>query len=224
MIKYQEYDWQTQKHNEKIVGLGTTLYVRTETERVMSDVWDYVTRVYYWDPQVSKILNVFIDGCGQPENVEYTFDADMEKLLPEIYEANYMRFLDIERQNVEAEAMVPSVRGRFVQVTRGRSHKGQKGKVVVVKQMAYNAGYRSYMTDKLGIALDDEMGTYVAKNGKTYPTHKNMIWAWAQNCEVIAPEPDYEKTVEIAANRARIVVDDIKAFHENSRDKIRQVA
>jgi hypothetical protein len=219
MIKYREWDWQSQKYNEKIVGVGTTLYVRSESERVMSDVWDYVTRVYYWDTDESKIRSVFVD-----ENVEYTFDANMEELLLKIYEDNYMHFLDIERRNAEADAMVTNVRGRFVQVTRGRSHKGQKGKVVVAKQMAYNAGYRSYMTDKLGIALDDEMGTYVAKNGKTYPTHKNMIWAWAQNCEVIAPEPDYEKTVAVAAKRASIVCDDIKAFHKNSRNKILQVA
>lgn len=45
---------------------------------------------------------------------------------------------------------------------------------------------------KLGIALDDEMTTYVAKNGKTYPTHKNMIWVWARNCEVVNPEVDIE--------------------------------
>ena len=36
------------------------------------------------------------------------------------------------------------------------------------------------------------MTTYVAKNGKTYPTHKNMIWVWARNCEVIEPQVDIE--------------------------------
>jgi hypothetical protein len=89
------------------------------------------------------------------------------------------------------EAEVPT-KGRMVRVVRGKTGKGSEGKVVVSIERPYGMGYRTSYENKLGIALDDEMTTYVAKNGKTYPTHKNMIWVWARNCEVIEPQVDIE--------------------------------
>lgn len=206
MIKFRQYSPLTNTQEDVVVGVGTTMYVSSQTERIMSDVWDYVTRVYYWEG--GSLRNVYLG-----EGVEYTIDADMESISKEIYQTQYQQSLDFARQKVEEEAMNPSVRGNIVEVVRGRMHRGKSGKVVVIKEMPYNAGYRSYMMDKLGVALDDEMGTYVAKNGKSYPTHKNMIWVWAKNCEVKNPVMDYEGTVQIAKDRAQGVVDEYVRQH-----------
>jgi hypothetical protein len=51
---------------------------------------------------------------------------------------------------------------------------------------------------KFGIALDDEMTTYTARNGKQYPTHKNIVWVWARNCEVVDPVVDVPTATRLA--------------------------
>jgi hypothetical protein len=166
------------------IGVGTTLFIRNDSEQIMSDIWEMVTKAFYWDGKV--IREQWLDNDAIVE-----IDADFGSLLPEIESAEFAKFLNVELENAEYEAKNPAKRGRLVRVVGGRDKalKGKEGRVVVVKEMQYGMGYRSVMRDKLGIALDDEKVT-VERNGKVYENYKNMIWVWAHNCEVVTPEPD----------------------------------
>ena len=72
---------------------------------------------------------------------------------------------------------------------------------------------------KLGIALDDEMTTYTAKNGKQYPTHKNIVWVWARNCDVVNPEIDADYVKTLAMRDAEREVAEVKSCIAKSHHK-----
>lgn len=187
MIRYETPVWNTETRSYDYVvttvGVGTTLFIRTETERVMSDVWESVTRAYYSTPE--GIQSVVIDHYDTRRmKPEVTMDADYEGVIGEFGARALGRALEVRRAAHEREAEHTAVKGREVVVTRGRSHVGVRGQVVVVKEMMYRAGYRSTLQNKLAIALDDEMTTWTAPNGRQYPVHKNVAWVWAHNCRV----------------------------------------
>lgn len=194
MIKFERtVDYKTGEKETVVVGVGTTLYTKTSSVQVMSDIWEMCQSVYYWDSE-SKTVRSYYTG----EGVEYTIDADLDKVFAEMESAFYERNLNRFKSEADCESLKTHIKGRTVKVNRGRNGKGTVGKVVYVKEMMYNMGYRGTLNNKLCIALDDEMTTYVAKNGKTYPTHANTIWVWAFNCEVVNPEPDYVAAEERA--------------------------
>ncbi len=168
------------------IGVGTTLYTYAQSERIMSDIWEWVTSVYYWDPATGSIKSMWLG-----EETTYTIDCDFATIADDVRKAYYDRNFKRQLAIASDEAEVPA-KGRVVRVVRGKTGKGAEGKVVVAIERPYGMGWMSSLEMKLGIALDDEMTTYVAKNGKTYPTHKNMIWVWARNCEVVNPEVDIE--------------------------------
>jgi hypothetical protein len=168
------------------LGVGTTLYTYAQSERIMSDIWEWVTSVYYWDPATGSIKSMWLG-----EETTYTIDCDFATVADDVRKSIFDRNFKYQLGIASTEAEVPT-KGRMVRVVRGRTGKGSEGKVVVSIERPYGMGYHTSYENKLGIALDDEMTTYVAKNGKTYPTHKNMIWVWARNCEVIEPQVDIE--------------------------------
>ena len=180
------------------IASGTTLYIKTESERIMSDVWEMITKAFYWDPAQNVIREQWLDT----KEDKVVVDADFDAILPTIEKVQYGKFLAQELDAAKDESENPAVRGREVRVIKGRdkSVKGTVGKVVVVKEMQYGMGYRSVMAPKLGIALDDVM-VEVVRNGKTYTNYKNMIWVWAHNCEVVNPTPDAESAVKSALAR-----------------------
>ncbi len=190
MIKFTRTTGYTPEGNPikvtETLGVGTTLYTQANSERIMSDVWEWITSVYYWDADAGAIKSMWLG-----EETTYTIDCDFETVAEDVRKAFFDRNFKRQLSLASDEAEVPT-KGRVVRVVRGKTSKGAEGKVVVAIERPYGMGYRTSYEMKLGIALDDEMTTYVAKNGKTYPTHKNMIWVWARNCEVINPEVDIE--------------------------------
>ena len=169
------------------IGVGTTLFTQSNSERVMSDIWEWITSVYYWDPATGSVKSMWLG-----EETKYTIDCDFATIADEVRRAFYLRHLKYYTEKAERAAEIPD-KGRTVKVVRGKTANGVEGKVVVAIERPYQMGYRTNLEMKLGVALDDEMTTYVAKNGKTYPTHKNMVWVWARNCEVVNPEIDVTK-------------------------------
>jgi len=190
MIKFTRTTGYTPEGNPikvtETLGVGTTLYTQANSERIMSDVWEWITSVYYWDANAGAIKSMWLG-----EETTYTIDCDFATIADDVRKAIFDRNFKRQLSMASDEAEVPT-KGRVVRVVRGKTSKGSEGKVVVAIERPYGMGYRTSYEMKLGIALDDEMTTYVAKNGKTYPTHKNMIWVWARNCEVINPEVDIE--------------------------------
>jgi len=187
------------------VGVGTTLYIANESEQIMSDMWEYVTKAFYWDGKV--VREQWLDN-----DAVVKVDANLESLLPAIEAAEYARFLKVELENAEDAALNPAKRDRLVRVVGGRDKalKGKEGRVVVVKEMQYGMGYRAVWRDKLGIALDDEKVT-VERNGRVYENYKNMIWVWAHNCEVVTPEPDVFYAEKCAKARTESYIATLKA-------------
>lgn len=188
MIRYENPVWNTETHSYDYVvttvGVGSTLYVISETERIMSDVWESVTRAYYFTPE--GIQNICIDYYSDSRRMkpQVTLDADYELAISEFHARALDRARQERRAAHERGAQHTAVKGREVVVTRGRSHVGVRGQVVVIKEMMYRAGYRSTLQNKLAIALDDEMTIWTAPNGRQYPVHKNVAWVWAHNCRV----------------------------------------
>jgi len=194
------------------IGAGTTLFIRTDSERVMSDVWDMITKAFYWDPVAAAVREQWLD-----DKTKVVVDADYDKILPLIEKAEYNRFLAREIETAKDEAENPAVRERMVRVTKGRdkSVKGAVGKVVVIKDMQYSMGYRSSVQPKLGIALDD-VKVKVERNGRVYENYKNMIWVWAHNCEVVNPAPDAEYAVKVALSRTDSYMKTLKSYIERT--------
>lgn len=188
-----------------VVGEGSTMFVKSESERVMSDVWEYIERVYYMDEN-GTISSV----CTDSRDCEYTIDADYDAALAKYRKVVFDRELQVARRDAEDSAAVTAVKGQIVKVSRGRTAQGTVGKVVVIKEMMYNAGWRGRPANKLAIALDDEMTTWISPSGKSFPVHKNIVWVWAFNCEVVDPTPDYSDTVRRANSAADLAVNRLR--------------
>lgn len=208
MIRYENPVWNTETHSYDYVvttvGVGSTLYVISETERIMSDVWESVTRAYYFTPE--GIQNICIDYYSDSRRMkpQVTLDADYELAISEFHARALDRARQERRAAHERGAQHTAVKGREVVVTRGRSHVGVRGQVVVIKEMMYRAGYRSTLQNKLAIALDDEMTTWTAPSGRQYPVHKNVAWVWSHNCQVAdftVNEAEIEQEAQAEANR-----------------------
>jgi hypothetical protein len=207
MIRFKRIvDFKTGSKETVTVGVGTTLYTRAETERVMSDIWETVNRAYYWNAEKGKLDNTYI---SDREDTEIVIDGNVDAVAEEMRKAYYPRYVEKFTAEAEYDASKP-MRGSEVKVVRGKSHRGAVGKVVVSIEREYNMGYRSSLETKFGIALDDEMTTYVAKNGKTYPTHKNIAWVWARNCEVINPKIDEKAIAAKALDRVEIDIETLR--------------
>ena len=164
-------------------GVGTTVYTTTESERIMSDVWEYVTRAYYWTGEGLSSVNITRWDNSEP-TAEVTHDADYDTVIREFHARALEHAIQDRRIAHEREAEYTAVKGREVVVIKGRDHVGVRGRVAVVKEMTYRAGYRTQILPKLAVALDDEMTTWTAPNGRQYPVHKNVVWVWAHNCRV----------------------------------------
>ena len=202
-------NYATGEKKTETLGVGTTLYVRAETERVMSDIWETVTRAYYWDRETGKLANMYLSSM---ENTEVVFDGNVDEIAELMRKAYYPRYVARFTMAAEDEASKPT-KGSVVKVVSGKSYKGAVGKVVVVIDREYNMGYRSSLEEKFGIALDDEMTTYVAKNGKTYPTHKNIAWVWARNCKLAEkPKIDEKAVAARAADSVDIDVETMRRY------------
>lgn len=199
------------------VGVGTTLYTQCNSERVMSDIWEMITSVYYWDADAGCVRSMWLDS-----DVEYSIDCEFDTIAENVKSAFYAKNLKRELESAKYEATVPA-KGRTVKVVRGKSSKGVEGKVVVMIDRPYSMGWKSVTETKLGVAIDDEMTTYVAKNGKTYPTHKNIVWVWARNCEVINPEVNMAEVESRAMRTTAYQVNELSQKIANFRRNTRSL-
>jgi hypothetical protein len=187
MLVRKVHDYSTHPYtvSEETVHVGRSVYTRSETVQVMSDVWEDHMRLTSITPEgdlsVHTVANWY--GMRDGEQLEYAIDATPQAFADyrkRQYELAYARFLS------EAEAQVsdPAVKGRVVKVVRGRTGKGIVGKVVVVMTGNYSMGYRSTQALKLGIATSPVMIEKVMPNGKVFMNHRDILWVWAKNCEV----------------------------------------
>lgn len=201
----ETYNTETRKYDRetKTIAVGATLKTWNGTIQIMSDEWASTTYASYWDEAEQRIKQI----C---EVSSVTVDATpevMAKVKNFLYNRAYQKALS-EAQNEAARITKDSI----VKVARGRSSKGVEGKVVVAIQKPYQTGWRSNLELKLGIATSDVKIKVPAANGRVYENYRDMVWAWARNCDlVVVPEIDLESVKERASNATEYEIREYKA-------------
>lgn len=179
-ITYKRYTYNKETNRQEFelvtVGEGATLKKYMGSVQVFFDEWASALHATYWDEETQSIRTL-----SDVESV--TIDATpevKEKVKAFLYA--HARETAIERLSQEAAEIR---KGSVVKVTSGRSDKGAVGKVVVMIDRPYKMGWKSVMAKKLGIATSDVMIKVPAANGKVYENHKDMVWAWARNVNLV---------------------------------------
>lgn len=175
---------------------GTTLYVGSRSTQIMSDVWGTELYALYWDEDSKSVKHAHLDtyewsrrddGYGK---ASATVDA-----TEEVWKKVELYYTDEFFREYESKALAEAKqiqKDSLVKVVAGRYSKGAEGKVVVILTKPYGMGYRANLERKFGIATSDEMIDKVV-NGKVYKNYKDVVWAWARNCELTAvPSIDIE--------------------------------
>ena len=177
--------------SKEVVGEGATLSVFYDTLQVMSDEWAQVLCARYWDGEAIR----YVQWVEASSTVDATPEV-LEQVRQFIYKGAYSTALS----QLQEEAARIS-KGSEVKVVKGKYSKGASGKVVASITRPYGMGYRAPLRDKLGIATSDEKIKVAAKNGKVYENYKDVVWVWAQNCELLSvPEVDLSQVKERAEN------------------------
>jgi len=206
--------WNFDTKQYETFAVGTTLRVFTRTAQIMSDVWGTGIDAQYWDEETQKVKTAVLD-VYEWQRTEPTINNKAEvDATPEVWEkarAFYAKKFYEEALYRAKEASKEIKKGDTVKVVAGRSGQGSVGKVVVEIVRPYRMGWRSYQATKYGIALSDEMIDVPGKNGKIYKNYKDMVWAWAKNCELVAPkEIDYLDCEKYAVAYAKKEIDFMK--------------
>ena len=185
---------------------GATLSIFTSCDRVMSDIWEHRLHALVWDADTGKAIDILLVSDGNP-GVGGTVDATPE-VIEAYRKANYDRLRAAHLQRAEEDSKVAQS-GSVVIVKRGRKDLGKVGKVVFIKQMPYQAGYRSYYLPKLCVALDGTKTQVQGKYGKTFDRFTNVIWVWSKNCDVANPKVDVDSVERRAKEEADSLVEQL---------------
>jgi hypothetical protein len=185
---------------------GATLSIFTSCDRVMSDIWEHRLHALVWDADTGKAIDILLVSDGNP-GVGGKVDATPE-VIEAYRKANYDRARAVLLQRAEEDSNVAQP-GSVVIVKRGRKDLGKVGKVVFIKQMPYQAGYRSYYLPKLCVALDGTKTQVQGKYGKTFDRFTNVIWVWSKNCDVANPKVDVDSVERRAKEEADSLVEQL---------------
>lgn len=192
---------------------GCVIAVGTRSAQIMSDIWDTEYYADYWDEKSQSVKSIGL-YCANESGEWYRNSWAEVDATDEVWAAVEQYYYGIEYRRLERDALKEAQtirKGSEVKVTGGRFNKGEAGKVVVVIQRPYGMGYRSYMADKLGIATSDVMVDKIV-NGRIYKNHRDVVWAWARNCELTAtPAIDTAKIEEYATNLAKSKIKSLKS-------------
>lgn len=175
---------------------GATIYVGYQDTRIMSDVWGTEYYALYWDEDSKSVKHVHLDtfewgrakdGYGQ---ASATVDAAEEvwRKVEQYYTDQFFR----QYENEALKLTQRIVKDSIVKVVSGRQNKGTQGKVAVMIERPYGMGYRSSLEYKLGIATS-EVTVDKQVGNKVYKNYRDIVWAWARNCQlVVTPAIDQE--------------------------------
>lgn len=193
-VETSTYNTETKTHDRfmEVRGVGTTLRVYNDHVQVMSDVWELATIAEYWDETEQRL-----------RTQQWVSDAKVDatpEIKKKVSQWIWRKAFERAKGTLEADAR-KIVKGSVVKVVRGRQGKGTEGKVVVMIDRPYQMAWRTSVEPKLAIATSDVMIDVPARNGKVYKNHKDVVWAWARNCEMIeVPGIDLNHAKERADN------------------------
>ena len=196
-VTYMEYPGYLEKpYLVKDAFVGATLSIFWSCDRVMSDVWEDRRHATVWDAAAGKARNFLLVGEGTDGEVDATPEV-IAAFRQWRYDALHAMYLEDATNKANVATL-----GSVVVVKRGRKDQGKVGKVVFIKNMPYQAGYRSQYLPKLCVALDGTKTTVQGKYGKTFERFTNVIWVWSKNCDVANPTVDLEAVKLRAAREA----------------------
>lgn len=168
--------------------VGCCLELYTQTERIMSDVWDTGMYVRVWDGPADfrgKPVSVFIGYSYERVCLRYEHELDATSEIQACYAAwklgkqigdNFAyaeRGYDSREHDGYLMRHNPAVKGRIVKVVRGR-------KVPIGTQgMVFWIGLDNYNNQKLGIATSDREDDY----GRFI----DVVWTASKNCVPVNP-------------------------------------
>jgi len=187
---------------------GAVLEVGSRTVQVMSDIWDTEFYAKVWDEATGKPLDVSLYYSNESSSEKTKACKATVDATPEVKEA-YRRW-KIDRaiedrfrrrlRDLESEAIVFR-KDDIAKVVKGRTATGVEGKVVVVLEKPYRAGWSTSFEKKLGIATSDRTEMVLASNGRKYERYQDVVWVWARNCEKLNYVPvDQVKLLEEVRN------------------------
>lgn len=201
--------WKQNQHG--FDGTETTWagYVLKKTHdtsyRIMSDIWGSADWATVWDEKSNGpktlLVNVYDMNPEGWHPTEIVVDATEE------VKAKYRDWMiNREFQNLvgSAEIAAKEIQKECIaRVVKGRNGKGTVGKVVVVMDAMYNAGYyHSRVEKKLAIATSDVKVKKALRSGKVAEVYQDVVWAWARNCERVDIAPvDKEALLQQAQER-----------------------
>jgi hypothetical protein len=152
--------------------------------------------------------------------IDYT-----EMCFFDYWTAQYNKSFNAEKINAEKHVNNVTIKDRVVKIVRGRTNKGTVGRTVVVITRPYRMGYKSIMKVKLGIATSPVMIDVTMPNGRVFKNHRDMVWVWAQNCEVEVPDAiDIEKIRATAYEYANTKTADLRRVVEDYNNKQQKAA
>lgn len=162
-----------------------------QSYRIMSDVWGTADFALVWDEATASpkqvLVNVYdMQGTGWVP-VQIIVDATAE-----IREKYHQWLINCKFESLLGSAENASreiLKGSIAKVVKGRNGQGVQGKVVVHMKASYGMGYRASIETKLGIATSDVTYKKALPNGKVVDAHRDMVWAWARNCQRVDVAP-----------------------------------
>jgi len=185
--------------------------VKSAEERIMSDVWEIVTRALVYTPetkgrrqgeygpvQESDYIWVHVGVSG---NYLFSGAATVDAPADIIARWETMEADRIEREETaQREATARAIRqqvtsGKVVRVNRGRKVvKGTVGKVFWEGNNGYGA--------TVGLALTPRTGPKVGRNGRTYESFLDVVFVAATNVDVVGWESDDAMATALATWKA----------------------
>ncbi len=184
--------------------VGRVIEVVTKTERIMSDVWEEVTRALVYSPEIKGKKRgeysspqkedydwIYVHTFGM-DNYSYgTAEVDAPKEMIEVWK-KHEEFKAKKLEHERRESRQADERARIdidkvVVVARGR--KVPQGTVGKVFWMGSNS-----WGETAGIALTP-MKEKQVKNGKQYTGYKNVVFVSLQNLEVVGKESEAKTVV-----------------------------
>ena len=187
---------------------GRVMAVTSADERIMSDVWEIVTRAMVFSPetvgqktyeygpvQESPYISVHVHTTGNYLSWgEAVVDCDPEIIAQWTRECEEKRQRE-EKARYEREAQVRRsevVVGKIVRVNRGRKvAKGTTGKVFWIGNNGYG--------QSVGIALTPRKGMKSGRNGRSYESFLDVVFVSLTNVDVVGAESDDTLTAALAA-------------------------
>jgi hypothetical protein len=175
-------------YEKKTFGEGATTKVANTCERIMSDVWEYQTFVYWIDADGNERREYLSGeesarlGTCATRRVEYTIDATPESLARR--DARVAKMARLNRLDREIMAECKVVRGVVVKVVRGRNvPKGTTGEVIWT-------GADKFRRGATRIGVKDEAGT--------------VHWTAGSNVDIVQNAQHEAKVAEYQALRREL--------------------